>query len=256
LLSIVFRPESLAGFSSLRLDFARRQRSRRPRRIAPITIFSPLWSPFGFVSEYGGGRDKSFQPTVLFNSGDTQKVSRAWRDRAVFRGLYSPYKRGRMAETNTTSRDAVVRPARPRLLVLFERLVRWPQPSQILLIERAERCRHCWSNPDDAFFQISPKQCDIQIAAKKQLGAAHCGRAAGVTRAVVVHFVHHRVCIMDNVPPTGRVTVFVHLISTTRAYGILDVISFAVAQSLIPVGKVTLENVLLPTAATRSDFHL
>ena len=39
-LSIVFRPESFGGFSRLRLDFARRQRSRRRRRrIAPITIF-------------------------------------------------------------------------------------------------------------------------------------------------------------------------------------------------------------------------
>jgi hypothetical protein len=43
LLSIVFRPESLGGFSSLRLAFARRQRSRRRRRIAPITIFSLLY---------------------------------------------------------------------------------------------------------------------------------------------------------------------------------------------------------------------
>ena len=107
---------------------------------------------------------------------------------------------------------------------LFERLVRRPQPSKILPIECAERFRHSWPNPDDAFFRTSPKQCDPQITAKQQLGAAHCGWAAGVSRVVMAHLVHHRGWIIDDAPPTGSMTVFVHLGSTTRGCGKLDVI--------------------------------
>ena len=70
----------------------------------------------------------------------------------------------------------------------------------------------------------------------------------------MAHLVHHCGWIIDEAPPTGSMTVFVHLRSTTHACAKLDVILFAVARIVLPVGRLQIrfspigESTVLPIA--------
>jgi hypothetical protein len=109
----------------------------------------------------------------------------------------------------------------PRGLGSFTGLVRrtdlvptsnWrPQSGDELRIERAQGCRNSRPDSHDPFFNISAKQCDPKIAAKEELGAAHCGRATGMGCAINLHLLDRWRCIIEDAAPTRSGTLFVHL---------------------------------------------
>src|SRR5512132_128058 len=89
-------------------------------------------------------------------------------------------------------------------------LVRRTQSNQVLRVECAEGCRDGWPDAYDAFLYSGPKQCNPKIAAKEQLRAPHRRRAPGMRRAINLHLLDRRPCIVHEAAPTRSVTVFVH----------------------------------------------
>ena len=106
-------------------------------------------------------------------------------------------------------------------------------------MERAKRGRDRGSDPNDALFQIWPKKRNPEFAAKKQLWAAHRGWAPRTRRAIVLHLLHRRCCIMPDVTAAGGMTAFVHLRLTTRELARLDLKFFSYSS-----------------VSARSDFNL
>jgi hypothetical protein len=89
-------------------------------------------------------------------------------------------------------------------------LVRRTQSNQVLRVECAEGCRDGWPDAYDALLYSGPKQCNPKIAAKEQLRAAHRGRAPWMGRAINLHLLDRRPCIVQKAAPTRSVTVCVH----------------------------------------------
>jgi hypothetical protein len=104
--------------------------------------------------------------------------------------------------------------------------------SLVLGVKCAERGGDSRSYPYDAFFHVWPKQCDPKIAAKRQLGMAHGGRASRMGRAILLHLFNGRCRIVHDSASTEGMIVFVHLHLTTRASERLDV-NFSVAGSYL-----------------------
>jgi hypothetical protein len=90
-----------------------------------------------------------------------------------------------------------------RLHCTTDLLVRRTQSNQVLRVKSAEGCHDSGSDSDDALFHAWPKHSDPKVAAKKQLGTAHGGRAAGMGRAIMLHLFDRRYCIIHAAAPTG-----------------------------------------------------
>lgn len=83
-----------------------------------------------------------------------------------------------------------------RLSRKIDLLVRRAPAGPVLRIECAEGCRDGWPDAYNALLYSGPKQCNPKIAAKEQLRAAHRGRAPGMGRAITLHFLDRRPCIV------------------------------------------------------------
>lgn len=83
--------------------------------------------------------------------------------------------------------------------------------NQVLRVKCAERCRYSLADANDPFFHAWPKQCNPQIAAKQQLRATHSGGTLRMGRAINVHLLARRRCIIDDVAPLGVLAISVHL---------------------------------------------
>jgi hypothetical protein len=90
-------------------------------------------------------------------------------------------------------------------------LVRRTHAGTVLRIECAEGCRDGWPDAYDALLYSGPKQCNPKIAAKEQLRAAHRGRAPGIGRAISLHLLDRRCCIIHGAAPIEGPTISVHL---------------------------------------------
>jgi hypothetical protein len=111
--------------------------------------------------------------------------------------------------------------------------VRRTQCNQVLRVECAKRGRDTRPDSYDAFLHVWAKQCDPKIAAKEELGAAHCRWASRMGRAIILHLFNDRCRVIHDAAPTGGLIVFVHLRLTTRASGRVDVNFLAVASAQI-----------------------
>jgi len=85
------------------------------------------------------------------------------------------------------------------------------QASRILRVECAESFRDRWSDPDDAILQAWSKHCDPKVAANNQLRAAQCGRTLRIGRAIKLHLLGCRCCMIHGASSMRRGTVFIHL---------------------------------------------
>ena len=117
------------------------------------------------------------------------------------------------------------------------RLVRRPLASEVLRVKRAESGSDRRANPYDAFFHFWPKKGSPKITPEKQLRAAQRRWASGMLRAIVLHLVHGRCCIIHHATPAWRVTALIHLPLQTLEFVRLDVIFLALVR------------------LARSDFH-
>ena len=184
-------------------------------RVAVLLLPSPLFRPLFFLplnSHHNSGAavTRSFRPPCL-NSGGTPKFRERRfpkRDRQK-RVLWQFQLRAGFS--------AIGHPLQMhgegllRLHRKIDLLVRRTQPTQILRVECAEGCRDGWPDAYDALLYSGPKQCNPKIAAKEQLRAAHRGRAPGIGRAISLHLLDRRCCIIHGAAPIEGSTISVHL---------------------------------------------
>ena len=206
----MFGPESFAARCSLRLDFARRHLPRR-RLAAPVTIVpSFVLLPLNSHHNSGAAVTRSFRPLCL-NSGGTPKFRERRfpkRDRQK-RVLWQFQLRAGFS--------AIGRPLQMhgegllRLHRHVDLLVRRTHAGTVLRIECAEGCRDGWPDAYDALLYSGPKQCNPKIAAKEQLRAAYRGWAPGIGRAISLHLLDCRCCIVHGAAPIEGPTISVHL---------------------------------------------
>jgi hypothetical protein len=149
------------------------------------------------ITIQGRSWQKFLIPSILFNSEEVPKVSRV-EDTGL---LYA------------ASVSALGQPAQFHRVGLSRahRLVRLRQPGQVLCIERAKRSLYSRSYPHDTLLQIWPKKGNPKIAAKRQLWAAHRGRAPRTRRAILLHLLHCPCCIIHSTTSALRMRGFVHL---------------------------------------------
>jgi hypothetical protein len=161
-----------------------------------------------FASRSRSGCEKPFRPTCCFNGGKAARVSREGQRRCCC-GRGTACFAQRVVELIRSSRCTAKEP--PRLRRMGRLFVRRTQSNQVLRVKCAEGCHDSGSDPDDAFFHAWPKHGDPKVAAKKQLGTAHGGRAAGMGRAIMLHLFDRRCCIIHHPTATGVLTISVHL---------------------------------------------
>jgi hypothetical protein len=85
------------------------------------------------------------------------------------------------------------------------------QVNQVLRVKCAEGCCHGCPDSHDSFFHTWSKQCDPQLAPKQQLRATHRGWALRMGRAINVHLLARRCCIIPDAVPMGVLAISVHL---------------------------------------------
>ena len=99
----------------------------------------------------------------------------------------------------------------PRLRLGTDSLVRRSLASEILRIKRAKGSRDRRADSYDAFFYVWPKKRNPQITSDKQLRAPHRRWASWMLRAIVLHFLGGRCCIVHHPMSARCMTVLIHL---------------------------------------------
>jgi hypothetical protein len=150
-------------------------------------------------------------PSPVFNSGGDGKFHEHRQSFSFSRTRRWPYQQDVRLEKKSHSEQRYSRAnGLPGFRPTFDCLVRRAPTGPVLRIECAEGCRDGWPDAYDAFLYSGAKQCNPKIAAKEQLRAAHRGRAPGMGRAINLHLLDRRPCIVHAAAPTRSVTVFVH----------------------------------------------
>jgi hypothetical protein len=192
-MALVSCSRSFAALSSLCLDFVLRHRPRR-RRPARVTIV-PSFVLSACTSHHNSGVvAKIVSNRCLFQQRRTPKVSRL----GIARGSFQHSGKRRCTRNHRAG------------LGRGDSLVRRTLAGPVLRIECAEGCRDGWPDAYDALLYRRPKQCNPKIAAEKQSRATHRGGALGMGRAINLHLLDRRLCMVHEAVPTRSVTVFVH----------------------------------------------
>ena len=112
----------------------------------------------------------------------------------------------------------------PRLRLRSDPLVRRTLASEVLRVKRAKGSPDGRADSYDAFFYVWPKERNPQITSDKQLRAPHRRWASWMLRAIVLHFLGGRGCIVHHAMSAARrVTVLIHLSLKTPTFVRLDV---------------------------------
>ena len=100
----------------------------------------------------------------------------------------------------------------PRLHLRTDSLVSRILAGEVLNIKRAKGSPHGRADSYVAFFYVWPKERNPQITSDKQLRAPHRRWASWMLRAIVLHFLGGRCCIVHHAMSAARrVTVLIHL---------------------------------------------